>query len=518
MKTWLKENKNTLRGMTIFGLFPLLCSILWCLCEGHAIWDVYLPASYWNDELMYYKQVEAVVNHGLPQGYFGYQEMHAEIFNFATWSPIVLIPWCIWGLIFGWNLMSPIYANIVASMISLVIFYWLVKPDKKQSIWILVFLSVFTHYTKYILSGMPESISIALLIVFLGLAIAYMRDEKIYMLFVMFGIIGFMTLYRPYVGVLFIIPFYLSIKKYKWKGGILSFLFIGITGLLYVLILKYFCAPYIEQSLNTEWISIFRTDGFFGGIKYIYWTLRKKLVVLYQEHLLIALKTGLFSGSLYIVTGFLTLLLGIRCFISRKNEREDKNHIKLSLCYAIGVIGMIFAILLFYKMSEGAKHLMGFIVVGCLLLSMIKKKTLVMKLLVLVSCCYFFIAKTNAPYDWQVPFDDGEIKAEVMLLEEQLDKTMILSEGSNLYDNTVIWLSYDILNEEVVASTWGLLYAIPDGFALNYCSQQYVMEKITELKSCYIAAIPGGEVEENLLQNGYECIATSERMVIYQKY
>ena len=34
--------------------------------DGHVPGDVFLPSSYWNDELMYFKQVEAVVSHGLP--------------------------------------------------------------------------------------------------------------------------------------------------------------------------------------------------------------------------------------------------------------------------------------------------------------------------------------------------------------------------------------------------------------------------------------------------------------------
>ncbi len=92
MKEYIEKNKTMIRGMVIFGLFPLLCAIIWCLCEGYGIWDVYLPTSYWNDELMYYKLVESVVNYGMPQGYFGYGEMHAETFYFSVWSPVVLIP------------------------------------------------------------------------------------------------------------------------------------------------------------------------------------------------------------------------------------------------------------------------------------------------------------------------------------------------------------------------------------------------------------------------------------------
>lgn len=41
--------------------------------------DIYLPASSWSDEVVYSKQLSAVVQYGAPQGYFGFNESHAEI-------------------------------------------------------------------------------------------------------------------------------------------------------------------------------------------------------------------------------------------------------------------------------------------------------------------------------------------------------------------------------------------------------------------------------------------------------
>lgn len=51
--------------------------------------EIYLPASSWSDEVVYSKQLAAVVQYGTPQGYFGFNESHADIGTFAAWGPAV---------------------------------------------------------------------------------------------------------------------------------------------------------------------------------------------------------------------------------------------------------------------------------------------------------------------------------------------------------------------------------------------------------------------------------------------
>ena len=51
--------------------------------------DIYLPASSWSDEVVYSKQLSAVVEYGAPRGYFGFNESHADIGTFAAWGPAI---------------------------------------------------------------------------------------------------------------------------------------------------------------------------------------------------------------------------------------------------------------------------------------------------------------------------------------------------------------------------------------------------------------------------------------------
>ena len=61
MKEFLKRNKDLLISAFVMGLLPLICCIVHCKLQGYGLRDVYLPASQWNDELFYFKQVEAIL-------------------------------------------------------------------------------------------------------------------------------------------------------------------------------------------------------------------------------------------------------------------------------------------------------------------------------------------------------------------------------------------------------------------------------------------------------------------------
>ena len=103
-----------------------------------------------------------------------------------------------------------------------------------------------------------------------------------------------------------------------------------------------------------------------------------------------------------------------------------------------------------------------------------------------------------------------------MKLEEQLADNMELSEGLS-WDNTVIWLSYDQVDGENVSAQWQQLYALPAGFGINHCSQDYVTDHFSSIRSRYIAAIPGGEVEKKLEDSGALFVAGNNNISVWDR-
>ncbi|MGN1147699.1 MAG: hypothetical protein ACI4TB_04700, partial [Lachnospiraceae bacterium] len=277
-----KQNKGIILLTGIFALFPLLCAWIYCLKDGHLLSEIYLPASYWNDELMYYKQVESVVNYGLSQGWFGYNEAHGSVFPFGAWSPVILIPWVLWGLLFGWNLLSPIYANIAANMLAMAGFALLVRPKRKQSVWILGLLALFVPYTRFMVSGMPEALFMAFGIWFVALTISYVKQNKLWKLVVLFVIAVFLTLARPYLGLLFLIPVWFAFRRKPFMGTVISVVIMALTALGYVWVSKTCSSTYVEAIIEAAWLDVFFTDGLDAGLGYLWNTLVEKFIFLFD--------------------------------------------------------------------------------------------------------------------------------------------------------------------------------------------------------------------------------------------
>ena len=221
---FLKKNNRyqTILKVLAALVFPLLLCVVFCAIKGHTIADVFLPSGEWNDELFYYKQVEGTIGFLYPRGYFGFNESHAEMLSYAAWSPVLVFPWILWGLVFGWNLLSPVICNIVLLCVTCALFVFLTKIKVKDMIALGVMMIAFTPFIRYMLSGMPEIICFCACILFAGLTVNYLSKENTVKLIILFVLTAVMTLMRPYLFLFFVMPSFLAIKKYKAKGIIAS--------------------------------------------------------------------------------------------------------------------------------------------------------------------------------------------------------------------------------------------------------------------------------------------------------
>lgn len=213
LANWWKRERMTCLRAVILACLPLIACLVYCAARGQSIGQVYLPSSERNDELIYYKQVEAILRYGYPRGYFGFNESHALRLSFAAWSPALMLPWVLWGLVFGWNLLSPVLCNIFLLTAAMLLFGLLAKPDWKQMGVTTLLFFLFVPFTWYMLCGMPEIGCISLLLVFYGTAVAWLRRQRGWQLAVMFLLAGLLTLMRPYLLLFLFLPAYFWIFR-----------------------------------------------------------------------------------------------------------------------------------------------------------------------------------------------------------------------------------------------------------------------------------------------------------------
>lgn len=520
MKIWdrwleiYRRRRWLLKGL-LMALLPLLCCVISSASQGRSIGQVYLPSSEWNDELFYFKQVEGILEYGYPYGYFGFNESHALKLSFAAWSPVLVFPWLLWGLIFGWNLMSPIYCNIFLMMLSMFLFVVLTRPSNKQLGILTILFCLFTPFTRYMMSGMPEVICFSLLICFYALSVNYLKGEKGFKLALLFVLSGLLTLMRPYMVVFMLLPAWLWFRRRRWLGAAGSAAVLAATGIVYAAVKHYFGAEYFTPLFDTTWVTTFLDQGIFAGIKYVLWRLLhagKNFMGMSLE----GFRSGLAAGAFF--SGFLTIMviLLLQSWADLRKKRKDElllnGHLFLSFA------AMLAALLLMYKMTEGSKHLLTFIAAGIFAVSRMDTRFYKKAMLAGAVFAYLYTYKAIDPYDYQVPYRNEERVAMVEEWRTAFDQQLVLQmEAVPRYDNVAIWTFSDETPEGVRKLDWQLLYALPKGFGISCCYSEYVTEHFQELRSRYLAAPAGGKIDDMCYQAGFREVGRIGGNVVYDR-
>ncbi|MCM1100319.1 MAG: hypothetical protein NC079_03065 [Clostridium sp.] len=552
---WWKRDKRyvVLCKALLLALLPAVCCIVSAAAEGRNIGEVYLPGSEWNDELFYYKQVENMVRFGYPQGYFGFNESHGLKLSFAAWSPVLVLPWVVWGLLFGWNLMSPVLCNMALMMAAMFVFVWLVKPTWKQ-MGVLTFLfCLYTLFVRYILSGMPEIICISHLIVFYGLAVSHGRREHPGKLAGLFAIAGLLTLMRPYMLLFLLLPAYYWISAARrrgrmWQGILGSAAVSGAFLVCYALLKHYFGAEYFAPLFFTDWITTFFTAGFREGLLNFLHTLYWKGLD-FCAYAIQGIRTGWTSGAFFV--GYLvtmavliwqTVADGMRLRRSaaepgprevladpdsRKSpagtgSRDRTDSLRAQFVaeahLALSFVGMLVALLLMYKLIEGSKHLLTFIAAGIFVVALMETRFFKKAVILGAAFAYLYSYMAVDAYDYQVPYLQKERQAQVEEWRVRFaDSLELTRENTPNYENVVIWV-FNEQNDSGENMKWQLLYALPEGFGISCCKKEYVLENFDRLNSRYIVAQTGAETAARCETAGLRELARDEDIVLYARY
>ena len=464
------QNKRIWKAL-LMSFVPLLCCILTCAAQGRSILDVSLAAGEWNDELFYFKQVEGIVHYGYPAGYFGFNESYALKASFAAWSPVLVFPWIIWGVLFGWNLSSPIYCNIFLMMLSMFLFVWLVKPDRKQLGILTILYATFTPLTRYMLSGMPECICFAMVIIVLSLLLSYQEKEHPVKLVLLFILTSVMTLMRPYLLLFMVLPAFYWVCRSKWLGAIGSVAVMGVTGVIYALVKHFFGAEYFTPLFDVTWVTTFLDEGVFAGIKFMLWKILH-VGIEYCGLMVEGLKADLFWGEYFVAFMIVMLIILLQTVIEFvKKGKQRIFYAYCSLCF----VGMWIALLLMYKMKEGSKHLLTFIVVGIFIVCLMETGFFKKMVVIAATFAVLFTLTPVDSYEHQVPFQNEALNQQSAYWEQVFDREceLVLEDTPN-FDNVMIWIFNDRVGDKWELTPYQMLYELPEGMGISCCYADYV--------------------------------------------
>lgn len=467
-------------------LTPFIGAALYMMKYKVGIGQLSIACSDWNDELSYYKMIESMVKYGLPKGFWGFNESRAVVGNLGAWSIATLLPYVGIGKIFGWNYMTPIVVNLVIWLPILMLFVKALKPTLQQQVFVSLAWLCYSINIRYIFSVTPENIITVLFVLFAIAFIKYMENVQAKgWLLVADIVLVYLTLMRGYYVLFFalILVVMYNDKKHINITMLVQVVIAILAAISFVLIIHFCTSEYFTPVVDTQWLvhpkSFVKHNliEFIESIKYIWQALTLQTM----------------RGSWYII------YLVILAFIIRRCIRN-----KDVLDYMLLFVSIILVVSMWtlYNAKEGCRHLMAYCMVGIMLIAYyeVKLKISYVMIVILVYTTwlcqdYHFTTLIPENNDQMEAINDGYV---------QLSKAMQL--GDNEWDNTIIHTRITNYHD---------LYAVPEGFALNSCLDDYVRENWDDLNSKYIAYSPEGDLNDFLAER-CEVIATYGDTVVYK--
>ena len=186
------------------------------------------------------------------------------------------------------------------------------------------------------------------------------------------------------------------------------------------------------------------------------------------------------------------------------------------------MFGFFVADLLMYRLHEGGRHTLVYIIGMIMLLPFFFEGRGENVLIGIIAGCFLveFMGCGNVPYEFDIPYKTADYEMDLKQLSAQLSENMLLDESGISYANTVIWPLWDDINpdtdvEENEAIDFGAYFALPEGFGINLCDGGYVYVNLESMQSRYIGTIPGGSFEKRCIDAGGVLIGECGRLVIY---
>ena len=213
------EKRKNQFSYLLISLLPAIMVSFLLLINGHRLnWGILIPR--WNDEVNgWWPQVRAVVEFGRPLGYYGYNETHAPVGTFGPWGVLPLLPYALFGKLFGMNMNSMTVANNAFLGLALFIFCLLTNASRREvkRLGVLYLCSYIT--VGYSLTSMSEGSRYAIGIILSGIIIWLQRNSlsiyelnrirKVqYLLIIAFSLFA-VNVYTIFVSAVFVMGFYM---------------------------------------------------------------------------------------------------------------------------------------------------------------------------------------------------------------------------------------------------------------------------------------------------------------------
>lgn len=245
-------SKNRPWGLySILILLPLVSTLL--LVRG--IFQTNLTHFHvgWSDELIYRQEILTYKEVGFIGGYFSTDEQIAKstFSHFGNHGPVFAVVYGSLGRILGFKEYSGPLFNIGIVCLSILLFLWIVKPNRKQSLFLLFVAGLNIPLTLYLPTLMQEGINQAVAILLAAFFVRLTRNDKVSTGLKIFALItlSFGALLRiTWIVAAFPLFFFFRQERTKKWFVISTILALVFSAVMYM-IYAYWTSPYTEGFL-----------------------------------------------------------------------------------------------------------------------------------------------------------------------------------------------------------------------------------------------------------------------------
>ena len=320
-----------------------------------------------SDEVKYWLEAAAFKTAGFSGGQFGNDHLvaRADFAHFSSRGPYYAVLQGSIGKLIGWQNYTPVLTNLFFLLAALIVYLYLLKPDKKQLFTTWLVMATFTPLYIYIPSAMVQVMHQGLALVIAALFIRWVRsgpDRDRHLLTGLVMVIFAAALFRYSWMVLYLPVLVVAVTKYKKKGILLLLGAITVLSSVTLASALYILAPY-PMDIRFQILGALQ-ENLGDGILLIFENAAGNLGNLFErEGIWIQVFHAQFGVLIISAIGYLISLLDAR------RRTGDHTNDKLRLIHSLNILAIfVVNISLYYVRSSNdyrvwAPHLLLSLVV-----------------------------------------------------------------------------------------------------------------------------------------------------------
>lgn len=496
VKKILQKTPNAL--LCVLGALVFLL-VFYTLAYRTPLQDVWMAPNIDNDEVIYNRQVVSVITHGGPQGYFGYQETHADIGRYSTWGPFLIWVYAIPAFFFGAGVNTVFWCNIVFAIAGMALFAWAAKLKVWQQMVCAATLVCLWMPLNSVFSGASEALHYALALTIVGASVAVYRRFSYGWLIVAVVACALETVFRPYALLFWVFPLVaLWNREKRWRflcGGVALVSF----GLSLFSMTK-LSAPYFSGGgMDFEGLQMLLHGDWVGAIQYELEHAAKALRTVWVD--IVPTVQGdpryLGVGCVIFVVLVLVTLVCLLCDIRRGRPHRFK---AAALACAVLV-----ALVLVFLYTIAPRHLMllCMVLLGALTVENASQFRFYLPVLAIL---LLPINAERSSLSTRFP----EMETQIATVEAALTERVEACQSDDPWDYTLAY-AYD---DDVFH---GYLYAVPAGMGIEFDWNTYLADPENTIYSRYAMVNHGTEAEQRLLADGWQELVSTTDLIVYER-